>query len=88
MKSEIDLRQLRMDRGLTIEQVALKSGVSQATVRQLELGLGGFTAMTKNKICGVLGIPLSQAFPEDYREIVEIVNANETMEKKKKGGKG
>ena len=75
---KIDLREVRLEKGLTIEQVAMRAELSQSSVRQLELGIGaGFSPLTKHKLCAALGIPLSEAFPADYQEVADIVAANE-----------
>jgi len=61
------IRLLRKDLGLTLEQVAQKSGVALATLSRLENGKVQGTFRTHQRIAEALNIPL----PELYRNLQE-----------------
>lgn len=61
------IRSLRKEQGLSLEQLAAKSGVALATLSRLENGKGPGTFRTHRRITEALGIPL----PEFYLGLEE-----------------
>ena len=59
------LRALRKERGLSLEQLAGKSGVALATLSRIENGKGSGTFRTHQRISDALRLPL----PELYRDL-------------------
>ena len=59
------LRTLRKERGLSLEQLAGKSGVALATLSRMENGKGSGTFRTHQRISEALGLSL----PELYRDL-------------------
>ncbi len=66
--SEIDrsvgnrIRTLRATAGLTLDELAERSGVSRAMLSRVERGESSPTAQLLNRICGGLGVTLSALF--------------------------
>lgn len=63
------LRSLRMKRGLTLQDLALSSGVSRATLSRIEKGEVSPTAETLGRLASAFALPLSQLltpFEPDY----------------------
>jgi transcriptional regulator with XRE-family HTH domain len=54
------LRGLRVDRGLTLQEVADSSGVSRATLSRIEHGDVSPTAETLGRLATAFGLPISQ----------------------------
>ncbi|RWL19120.1 MAG: XRE family transcriptional regulator [Mesorhizobium sp.] len=54
------LRLLRMDRGLTLQDLASSSGVSRATLSRIENGEVSPTAETLGRLASAFALPLSQ----------------------------
>ncbi|MBI4714630.1 MAG: helix-turn-helix transcriptional regulator [Nitrospirae bacterium] len=59
-----NLRRIRKERGLTQEELALMSGLSQGYINQLESGKRKFTQKTLTVIAEALGLPLIIFFAE------------------------
>jgi transcriptional regulator with XRE-family HTH domain len=58
------LREARLARGLTLEQLAETSGVSRAMISRIELGHSSPTAGLLGRLCGGLGLAVSDLFRE------------------------
>lgn len=56
------IRELRAERGLTLDGLAQQADVSRAMLSRIERGESSPTAQLLNKICGGLGITLSALF--------------------------
>jgi transcriptional regulator with XRE-family HTH domain len=61
------IRALRTARGLTLEALAGLAEVSRAMLSRIERGESSPTAQLLNKVCGGLGITLSEFFAETER---------------------
>jgi transcriptional regulator with XRE-family HTH domain len=59
------IRELRAQRGLTLEALAERADVSRAMLSRIERGESSPTAQLMNKVCGGLGITLSILFAEE-----------------------
>lgn len=57
------LRRLRLERGLTQEQLAHLAGTTGRSVHRIETGGGSRPAM-KARLAGALGVAVTDAFPE------------------------
>jgi transcriptional regulator with XRE-family HTH domain len=58
------IRELRAQRGLTLDALAERADVSRAMLSRVERGESSPTAQLMNKVCGGLGITLSILFAE------------------------
>ena len=58
------IRELRSQRGLTLDSLADRADVSRAMLSRIERGESSPTAQLMNKVCGGLGITLSALFAE------------------------
>jgi transcriptional regulator with XRE-family HTH domain len=58
------VRELRAERGLTLDGLARQAEVSRAMLSRIERGESSPTAQLLNKICGGLGITLSALFAQ------------------------
>ncbi|MBA3060217.1 MAG: helix-turn-helix transcriptional regulator [Nitrospirae bacterium] len=67
-----NIRRLRMQTGLTQEELALKSGLSQGYVNQLENGKRKYTQKSLELIADALAIPVAEMFKEEgeQRDVV------------------
>jgi transcriptional regulator with XRE-family HTH domain len=59
------IRELRGQKGLTLDALAERADVSRAMLSRIERGESSPTAQLMNKVCGGLGITLSTLFAED-----------------------
>lgn len=67
------VRELRRERGLTLEELAGRSGVSRAMISKLERGEKNPTLVVAAKVAEGLGITLSQLMGiEERREVVVV----------------
>ncbi len=67
------IRDLRRERGLTLEELAGRSGVSRAMISKLERGEKNPTLVVAAKVAEGLGITLSQLMGvEERREVVVV----------------
>lgn len=60
-----NLKKIRMDMGLTQEEVALRSGLSQGYINQLESGRRMFTQKSLEQIADALDISITDFFREE-----------------------
>lgn len=68
-----NLRMMRERRGITQEDLALKSGLTQGYINFLENGKRGYSKKSLEKIANALGIQISELFEEKTREEPAIV---------------
>jgi transcriptional regulator with XRE-family HTH domain len=59
------IKELRAEKGLTLDALAERADVSRAMLSRIERGESSPTAQLMNKVCGGLGITLSTLFAED-----------------------
>ncbi len=59
------LRSLRISRSLTLDELALTSGVSRAMISRIERGEASPTAALLARVCAALGLSLSAFFADD-----------------------
>jgi transcriptional regulator with XRE-family HTH domain len=59
------IRRLRIERNLTLEDLANASGVSRAMISRIERGEASPTAPLLARVCAALGLSLSAFFAED-----------------------
>jgi len=65
-----NMRKLRMHSGLTQENVALKSGLSQGYINQLESGKRRYTQKSLDLIAEALSVPVAEFFRDEARQAV------------------
>jgi transcriptional regulator with XRE-family HTH domain len=70
-----NLRRLRTRRGLSLERLAERSGVSRAMLSQVELGNSTPTINVLWKISRALELPFSALIAEDKQEAVAVLRA-------------
>jgi transcriptional regulator with XRE-family HTH domain len=85
----LTIQRLREQRGLTIEDLAKRAGVSPATVSQLERNHGNPSFSTLLKMAGALGVPLPVFFQSDRADNSIVVRARhrKRLMIKKHGGR-
>ena len=66
------IRQLRQQKGITVNRLANLAGISQSYLRDVELGKKQPTILYLSYICDALGIELKDFFSEDDPK--ELVN--------------
>lgn len=76
-----NIRRLRLKAGLTQEEVALRSGLSQGYINQLESGKRRFTQKTLEIIADALSINMIELFKED--DTLRVPFATEKVERYK-----
>ena len=69
-----NLRRLRVDRGVSQEQLAMEAGVDRAFTGQLERARENPTVDTLEKLADALGVPLRDFFIEPGPDDPEPVN--------------
>lgn len=79
-----NIRKLRLKAGLTQEELALKSGLSQGYINQLESGKRKFTQKSLELIADALSIPLVELFREEGNQHVQAVAEKSAGYKKKR----
>ncbi len=68
-----NVRTIRERLGITQEDLALKSGLTQGYINFLENGKRGYSERSLGKIANALGIQISELFEEKTREEPSIV---------------
>ena len=68
------LRRVRQERGLTLEELAQRSGVSIGMLSQLERGVGNPSLRTLVKIAKGLGVPMGYFLSGISPEILQGLN--------------
>ncbi len=59
------IRALRVQRGLSQEELALRAGITPAYLGMVERGEKNPTLLTVEKVCNALGISLEQCFSQE-----------------------
>jgi len=78
-----NIRRLRDKAGLTQEELALKSGLSQGYINQLESGKRRFTQKSLEVIADALSIPMVELFrEEETQRVPEVAEKIERYRKK------
>jgi transcriptional regulator with XRE-family HTH domain len=67
-----NLKRIRKSRGLTQEEVALRSGLTQGYINQLENGKRMFTQKSLERIAKGLNISIIDFFREEPQEVREV----------------
>ena len=67
-----NIRRLRMKEGLTQEELALKSGLSQGYINQLENGRRRYTQKCLELIAKTLSVPIGELFAEEESGRVSV----------------
>ena len=68
-----NIRKLRMKEGLTQEELALQSGLSQGYINQLENGRRRYTQKCLELIAKTLSAPIGELFAEEKSHRVSVV---------------
>lgn len=76
------MRKLRKEKGLTLVEIAEKTGVAQATLSRIETGTMTGTVESHEKIAEVLGIGLAELYTGVDSRYEEITHLQEDAEKK------
>ncbi len=66
------LRQLRRERGLTQEEMALRADITTSYYGQLERNIANPTISMLNKICEVMGVSITDIFTESNTNLLGI----------------
>jgi transcriptional regulator with XRE-family HTH domain len=84
-----NIRRLRLKFGLTQEEIALKSGLSQGYINQLESGKRKFTQKSLELIAEALSIPMIELFrEEETQRPPTVVEGIERYRKKRPDKRG
>lgn len=83
-----NIRKFRLKAGITQEELALKSGLSQGYINQLESGKRKYTQKSLELIAKALAIPLIKLFKEgEYEEVSVIAEKKENKYQTKRSYK-
>jgi quercetin dioxygenase-like cupin family protein len=66
------IRQLRKEKGLTLVEIAGKTGIAQATLSRIETGTMIGTVESHAKIAEILGVPLSVLYVEPAASVQAV----------------
>lgn len=77
-----NIRRLRLKFGLTQEELALKSGLSQGYINQLESGKRRYTQKSLELIADALSVPMAELFREE--EVQHVPSIAEGIERYRK----
>ncbi len=80
-----NIRKFRLKAGITQEELALMSGLSQGYINQLESGKRNYTQKSLGLIANALSIPIIEFFRED--EEIPLVSEKESSYLKKRSYK-
>jgi transcriptional regulator with XRE-family HTH domain len=81
-----NIRKFRLKIGITQEELALMSGLSQGYINQLESGKRNYTQKSLGLIANALSIPIIEFFREEVEE-VPLVSEKESSYLKKRSYK-
>lgn len=79
-----NIRRLRLKDGFTQEELALKSGLSQGYINQLESGKRRFTQKSLELIADALSIPMEEFFREEGIQHVSAITRKDAGFKKRR----
>ena len=76
------IRSVRKENGLSLEELADKSGVALATLSRIENGKGSGTFRTHRRIAGALGLPIIELYrglqePDEEAALLESSSSDE-----------
>ncbi len=71
------LKNRRIEMGLSIREVSVKSGVASGTISQIETGKTSPNLVSIYSLCETLNFPISALFIEDDSDRVKLVRKNE-----------
>lgn len=77
-----NIRRLRSKTGLTQEEIALKSGLSQGYINQLESGKRKFTQKSLELIADALSVPMVELFRDEAQLAPLVAEKIERYRKK------
>ena len=77
-----NIRRLRLKAGLTQEELALKSGLSQGYINQIESGKRNFTQKSLELVADALSVSIVELFREEETQRAPVVT--ERFEKRRK----
>ena len=66
--STIRIKQLRIEKGLTLGQLAEKVGLSESHLSRVEAGVGGVKLSKLGALAKVLGVPMIELMPQENFE--------------------
>jgi transcriptional regulator with XRE-family HTH domain len=66
------IRELRAERNLTLDALAVRANVSRAMLSRIERGESSPTAQLLNKVCGALGVTLSRLFASTEKPVSPV----------------
>jgi transcriptional regulator with XRE-family HTH domain len=73
----IRIRKLRIEKGLTLDDLASASGVSRAMISRIERAEASPTASLLARVCAALGLSLSAFFAEEEQEVSPLARRHE-----------
>ena len=73
------IRELRTERGLSQEDVALSAGITPAYLGQVERGQKNPTVLTIERVCGALNVSLASFFSEAVPDIAAADDAEKQI---------
>ena len=71
------LKNRRVESGLSIRELSIKSGVAAGTISQIETGKTSPNLVSVNSLCETLNFPISALFIQDDTDRVKLVRKNE-----------
>lgn len=74
-----NIRRLRLEADITQEEVALRSGLSQGYINQLESGKRRFTQKSLELIAEALSVPMSELFKGDESRNIQVIKEVPTI---------
>jgi transcriptional regulator with XRE-family HTH domain len=76
-----DMRARRTELGLTLEQVALKAGITASAVRQIEVGSFRGNFLTLQRLADALGVPARYLMTEEQLKAMAAILSGTRKEK-------
>jgi transcriptional regulator with XRE-family HTH domain len=74
-RKTITLREARQAAGMSLVELAQKSGVGWATIQAIEHGRTPGGLITRHHLSDALGVPFSQMWPDSIEETRELFEA-------------
>lgn len=84
------IRSLRLERGMSQEELALNAGITPAYLGMVERGEKNPTLVTIEKLCGAIGITLEECFFQEQKPLKpdlisrQILSVLDTMDPQEK----
>jgi transcriptional regulator with XRE-family HTH domain len=73
------IRQIREEKGITIEEVCLSTGINNGNLSKLERGMLGYSPLTLQKIAERLGVEIYEFFIDLDSQAISIARAYAVM---------